>query len=154
MTDQVTTSSLVEAIIEQLATSYIFTERATQAATLLRANLTAGKYNLPVGPELCDRLSADLFAACADKHLRLIWHDSAQASQDEQALVAELREMVQRENYGIRSVERLPGNVGCIALTIIPESSAGGPTMAAAMQLVQYTHALILDLRDSAWRSA
>jgi C-terminal processing protease CtpA/Prc len=149
MTDQVTTSSLVEAIIERLATSYIFPERAIQAATLLRVNLTAGKYDLPIGPELCDRLSADLFAACADKHLRLIWHDSAQASQDEQALVAELREMFQRENYGIRSAERLPGNIGCIALTIIPESSTGGPTMAAAMQLVQYTHALILDLRDT-----
>jgi C-terminal processing protease CtpA/Prc len=146
---QMNPSSLVEAIIERLTTSYIFPDRAAQAASLLRANLAMGRYDLPEGPDLCDRLSADLFGACADKHLRLIWHESAQGSQDEQALVAELREMFQRENYGVRSVERLPGNVGRISLTVIPEASSGGATLAAAMQLVQHSHALILDLRDT-----
>jgi C-terminal processing protease CtpA/Prc len=142
-------SALVEAIIARLAEAYIFPDRAAEAASLLRANLAAGAYALPVGPELCDRLSADLFAACADKHLRLIWHVSAEASQDEAQLVAELRERFRRENYGIRRVELLPGNVGIIALTIIPEATAAAPTITAAMQLVQHTDALILDLRST-----
>jgi hypothetical protein len=72
------------------------------------------------GSALCDRLSADLFATCADKHLRLIWHESAQAGQDEEHLVAALRERFRLENHGIRRVERLPGNIGTIELTVIP----------------------------------
>src|SRR5260370_11736146 len=102
MGGHVTGWSLVDVISERLGSSYIYPERAAQAAALLHTNLAAGRYDLPIGPDLCARLSEDLFAACADKHLRLIWHESAETSQDEQALVAELRALFQRENYGIR----------------------------------------------------
>jgi len=149
MNDPLAVSALVEAVIEQLASLYIFPERSTQAASLLRANLGAGVYHLPVGPDLCARLSADLFETCADKHLRLIWHESAEASQGEADLVAALREQFRLENHGIRRVERLPGNVGMVELTVIPEAAAAGAAIAAAMHLVQHTHALILDLRST-----
>lgn len=142
-------STLVETIVERITSLYVFPERATQATALLRANLAAGVYNSPVGSDLCARLSADLFATCADKHLRLIWHESAQTSQDEAQLIAALRERFRRENQGIRRIELLPGNIGLIELTIIPEVSGSGPAIAAAMQLVQHTHALILDLRGA-----
>jgi peptidase S41-like protein len=149
VTHRAEASALVEALVGRLADAYVFPDRAAKAASLLLANLDAGAYDLPVGPDLCDRLSADLFAACADKHLRLIWHESAEAGQDEASLVAELREMFRLENHGIRRVERLPGNVGVVELTLIPEASAAGPAITAAMQLVQHTHALILDLRGA-----
>lgn len=142
-------STLVEAIIGRLDEAYVFPDRAAQAVSLLRARLAAGAYDLPVGPDLCDRLSADLFEACGDKHLRLIWHEAAEASQDEAQLVAGLRELFRVENYGVHRVERLPGNVGVIALTVIPDAASAGPAIGAAMQLVQHTHALILDLRDA-----
>lgn len=149
MNDSFDASTLVEAIEEKLTTGYIFPERATQAVTLLRANLAAGVYETFAGSDLCDRLSADLFETCADKHLRLIWHESAQASQDEEHIVAALRERFRLENYGIRRVEQLPGNIGLIEITIIPEVAAAAATIAAAMQLVQSTYALILDLRGA-----
>lgn len=143
------TPALVEVIVEKLAACYIFPERAAQAVTLLRTNLAAGIYDTLVGPDLCDRLSADLFEACTDKHLRLIWHESAQASQDEEHLVAALHERFRLENYGIRRVECLPGNVGLIEITIIPGAGTAAATIIAAMQLVQHTYALILDLRGA-----
>jgi C-terminal processing protease CtpA/Prc len=142
-------SALVEEIVELLASKYIFPDCAVKAASLLHANLEAGAYDLPVGPDLCQRLSADLYTACQDKHLRLIWYESAEASQDEASLVAALREMFRLENQGIRRVERLPGNVGLIELTLIPEAVTSGPAITAAMQLVQHTHVLILDLRGT-----
>jgi C-terminal processing protease CtpA/Prc len=149
MNDSLEVSTLVEAIVEKLTNCYIFPERAAQAETLLRANLAAGVYETFVGPDLCDRLSADLFEACADKHLRLIWHESAQASQDEEQLVAALRERCRLENNGIRRVEQLPGNIGLIEITIIPDARAAAETITAALRLVQYTHTLILDLRGA-----
>ena len=87
--------------------------------------------------------------ASNDKHLRLLWHDSVEESADEAQLIATLREQIRFENNGLRRVERLPGNVGLIELTIIPEAATGAPTLAAAMHLVQHTHALILDLRST-----
>ena len=141
------TAQLVDVLIDRLNSSYVFPERSAAAAELLRANLARGRYDLPVGPTLCDLLSDDLLEACNDKHLRLIWHESTEASQDEKQLVAELRKLIRSENYGIRRVERLPGNVGLIELTLIPDAASAGRAFAAAMQLVVHTDALILDLR-------
>jgi C-terminal processing protease CtpA/Prc len=149
MNNSLEASTLVEAIGEKLTTCYIFPERAARAVTLLRANLAAGVYETVVGSDLCDRLSADLFETCADKHLRLIWHESAQASQDEEHLVAAIRERFRLENNGISRVEQLPGNIGLIEITIIPDAATAAATIAAAMQLVQHTDALILDLRGA-----
>jgi C-terminal processing protease CtpA/Prc len=140
-------TSLVQQLADRLEGTYVFPERATRAIALLRANLAAGAYDLPAGPELCARLSADLLAATNDKHLRLLWHNSPQGSGDEAALVAALHERFRRENYGVRRVELLEGNVGLIELTIIPDVALGGRALAAAMGLVEHTDALIVDLR-------
>jgi len=144
-----TPSALVEAICEALASAYIFPDRAATAISLLRANLAGGAYDFASGPELCARISQDLLTACGDKHLRLIWHDSEQASQDEAALVADLHEQFRRENYGMRRVELLSGNVGVIEVTLIPDAATAGPVIAAAMRLVEHTDGLIVDLRET-----
>ncbi len=140
-------SDLIETLIERLCESYPFPDRAAQAAGRLRAGLAEGSYALPLGPDLCERISADLFAACDDKHLRLLWHESVEESQDEATLVAALAEMFRLENHGLRRVERLPENLGLIALTVIPPPASAGPAIAAAMRLVEHTQGLILDAR-------
>jgi C-terminal processing protease CtpA/Prc len=140
-------AELVDAVLGRLGASYVFPERSAAAADLLKANLANRRYDVPVGPALCELISADLFEACADRHLRLIWHDAVVSSQNEEQLVAELRELIRLENQGVGRVERLTGNVGLIELTIIPDAATAGPAIAAAMQLVEHTHALILDLR-------
>jgi C-terminal processing protease CtpA/Prc len=53
------------------------------------------------------------------------------------------------ENHGVRRVDLMSGNVGLIELTAIPELAAAGPTLTAAMLLVQHTAALIIDLRPT-----
>jgi C-terminal processing protease CtpA/Prc len=143
-------AALIDAIIGRLHESYIFPDRAEAAEQLLRSHFEAGKYASPVNEQLCLLISEDLLAACADKHLRLIWHEADDAGvspQSDEDLMAGLREMFRVENYGVRRVERLAGNVGLIALTIIPEAATAGDPIAAAMRLVQHTHGLILDLR-------
>lgn len=149
MTQLFDRAAIVDAVIDRLGASYVFPERSVAAADLLKANLTAGRYDFAIGAALCDLLSEDLFEACADKHLRLIWHEAADATEDEEHLIAQLREVIRLENQGVRRVERLPGNVGLIELTIIPEGATAGPSITAAMRLVEHTHALILDLRDT-----
>jgi C-terminal processing protease CtpA/Prc len=143
----VTTKELIDAVVTNLREAYPFPDRAEQAAHLLSRRLNETAYTDQVTPEVCEEISNDLFDACQDKHLRLLWHESQEEGADEAQLVAALRARILRENNGVRRVERLGGSVGLIELTIIPEASTGAVTLSAAMQLVTYTHALILDLR-------
>jgi len=50
-------------------------------------------------------------------------------------------------NHGVFAVQRLDGNIGYIDLRGVADPDAGGNTIAAAMQLISSTYALILDLR-------
>lgn len=150
MTGSLDAPALVDSIISRLNEVYIFPDRAAAAETLLRSKLQSGRYSLPAGDALCALVNEDLFEACADKHLRLIWHeadDSGEAPRSDEELIAELREMFRLENQGVRRVERLPGNIGLIELTVIPEANTAGRAIAAAFELVQHTSGLILDLR-------
>jgi C-terminal processing protease CtpA/Prc len=152
MTDSLDVATLVDRLLDRLDDSYVFPERATAAGDLLRANLSAEKYDAPVDEGLCARLNEDLFEACRDKHLRLIWHPAADGDDSpasEEELVAGLREQFRLENQGVQRVEHLPGNVGAIQLTIIPPATTAGGSIAAAMELVKDTKALILDLRET-----
>lgn len=145
-------AALVETVVDRLAGAYVFPDRAAAAAAALRANLAAGRYGDTVDEALCRRLSEDLLAVCDDRHLRLIWHPEsgiADPTRGDEALVAELREMFRLENQGVRRVERLPGNVGLIELTLVGDAATAGRTTSAAMELVQHTHALVLDLRKA-----
>jgi C-terminal processing protease CtpA/Prc len=53
------------------------------------------------------------------------------------------------DNFGIRRVERLDGNVGYLDLRRVAMAANAGPAVAAAMELVAGTYALIFDLRHN-----
>ena len=106
MTDSLDTRALVEGLLDRLADSYVFPERAATVEELLRGHL--GAYVGPVDEALCEQLNEDLFEASRDKHLRLIWHPAERdEAPSEEALVARLLEQFRLENRGVRSVERL-----------------------------------------------
>jgi C-terminal processing protease CtpA/Prc len=60
-----------------------------------------------------------------------------------------MRQMGRLDNFGIRRVERLDGNVGYLDLHRVPVPANAGPAITAAMELVAGTYALIIDLRHN-----
>ncbi len=58
-----------------------------------------------------------------------------------------MRQMGRLDNFGIHRVERLAGNIGYLDLRRFPIPANAGPAIAAAMELVAGTYALIIDLR-------
>jgi hypothetical protein len=58
-----------------------------------------------------------------------------------------MRQLGRLDNFGIRRVERLDGNVGYLDVRRVAVPANAGPAIAAAMELVAGTYALILDLR-------
>ncbi len=153
-----------------LRSHYVFPERAEQAAAAIEARLAAGEYDDLDEITLTDRLTAHLYQVCADKHLR-VRLDSRPAPRtpgpdapgpsprtpgpdreepaDHEARLLAMRQRGRLDNFGIHRVERLDGNVGYLDIRRVPVPAFAGPAIAAAMELVAGTYALIIDLRQN-----
>jgi hypothetical protein len=66
---------------------------------------------------------------------------------DHEAMRLKMRQMGRLDNFGIHRVERLDGNIGYLDLRRMPLAENAGPAIAAAMELVCGTYALIIDMR-------
>ena len=141
---------ILEAALALLRRSYVFPDRAEQAAAAIEARLAAGEYDDLDETALAERLTAQLDEICADKHLRVrAMPPRAQRAPrpgpDGPGPERGLRG--HPLNYGIFRVERLDGNVGYIDLRGVADPEDAGPAIAAVMELVSGTYALIIDLR-------
>jgi hypothetical protein len=157
------TSEIVAIALQTLRGSYVFPERAEQAAAAVEARLAAGEYEGLDGDALADRLTEHLQAVTGDKHLRVRAMsprpgrrrapapDAAEPGRPEPGRRSRRGHPKGHPgNYGIHRVERLPGNVGYLDLYGVaqPDDEAG-EAIAAAMRLVAGTDALIIDLRSN-----
>ncbi|HSZ41169.1 MAG TPA: S41 family peptidase [Trebonia sp.] len=141
----------VEALLKLLCEHYIFPDRAEQAAASVRERNIAGDYRGLSEPVLAVLLTDHLFEICHDKHLRVgvrTARDDQQGDAEERCRTR-LRRERQLANHGIARVERLPGNIGLIDLRSIPDPADAARSIAAAMDLVAHTDALIFDLRQN-----
>jgi C-terminal processing protease CtpA/Prc len=139
---------IIDEALDLLCANYIFPEKAATAADAIRRRRAAGEYDGLDEETLAARLTADLAEICADKHLRVRTREAALHDvRTRHELEAAYREGLPHANYGIARVERLDGNVGYLDLRQIAEASVGGRAIAAAMELIVHTEALIIDLR-------
>jgi hypothetical protein len=139
-----------------LRANYVFPEVAERAAAAVEARLAAGEYDDLDEVTLTERLTSHLHEVTRDKHLRLEMGGGAPGPAPEsgepdnhEARRLAMRRMGRMDNFGIRRVERLDGNVGYLDLRRVETAANAGPAVAAAMELVAGTYALIFDLRHN-----
>jgi C-terminal processing protease CtpA/Prc len=119
----------------------------------------AGRYRaLATASALTDSLTADLRRATGDAHLQAVYSVRELASPPGAGTsaedVARDREAAQWRNFGFLEVERLDGNVGYLELGRFDDPALAGGTLAAAMEFLAGTDALIVDLRNNGGGSA
>jgi hypothetical protein len=90
------------------------------------------------------RESADPTRDSADRD-RAAEDSGGQAGREARRL--KMRQRGRLDNFGIRRIERLDGNIGYLDLRRVALPGNAGPAVAAAMELVAGTYALIIDLR-------
>ncbi|MBO1416456.1 S41 family peptidase [Streptomyces sp. FH025] len=148
----ITHGAILDAALARITAGYVFPEKTAAIEAAIRSRLAEGAYEGLDERGLCERVTEDLQGVCPDKHLRLLWSEEPQSMDEEPEDVARARfERYAREkNYGIRRAEQLDGNIGYLDLRMIPPAAIGGPAIAAAMQLVASTEALVIDLRQCA----
>jgi hypothetical protein len=171
--EQMSGREIVTTALSLLRANYVFPEVAEQAATAVEARLAAGEYDNLDEITLTELLTSHLQEVTGDKHLRMglgggpppgpgpggpgprpggpgpgPGPDETEPGSHEARRLA-MRQRGRLDNFGIRRVERLDGNVGYLDLRRVAMAANAGPAVAAAMELVAGTYALIFDLRHN-----
>jgi hypothetical protein len=141
-------SEVIDAAMTLLDAEYIFPAKAAEAHKAVRDALASGAFDGLEGADFCRAVTEVLYNVCADKHLRLMWSDEPQDSEEEDgaAMFAALSLSL---NHGFQRAEKLDGNVGYVDLRLVPAPADSAPLFASVMRLLANTDALILDLRKN-----
>lgn len=153
-------SITIDSISIKLKSNYIFPQVADKMSQLLITKLEEGKYDSLTDPaELTRQLTIDLQSISKDRHLMVVYNPSvvarelaltdADRANEEAEWAKELVKHLKRDNYGFREVKILEGNVGYLDLREFVDPKYGGETLAAAMNVLSNTQALIIDLRKN-----
>jgi hypothetical protein len=158
--EQLPNREVVAKALALLRENYVFPELAGEVAAAIETRLAAGEYDNLDEITLTDLLTSHLQEASGDKHLGVRLgggpgpgdgqrRDDRQRDEptDHEARRLKMRQMGRLDNFGIHRVERLDGNIGYLDLRRMPMPENAGPAIAAAMELVCGTYALIIDLR-------
>jgi C-terminal processing protease CtpA/Prc len=153
--DAAARSQVIENLVKELNESYIFAETAKKMESDLRVRLKNKEYEqITSARQFSRKLTEDLQAISKDKHLNIRFSPEkipVRAVKTEPT--AEEREQyknsLRRNNYGFVKVENMRGNIGYIDFRGFTDPELGAETVAATMNFVANTDALIFDLRNN-----
>lgn len=153
--DAATRTEVIDAILKRLNESYVFPEVAKKMEQSIRERVNKKEYDqITSAREFATTLTKDLQAVSNDKHLRVRYsHESIPERGPQREPTAEEREQRRRDltymNHGFAKVERLRGNIGYLEFLNFMDEELGADTVAAAMNFVNGTDALIIDMRSN-----
>lgn len=152
--DAPTRAKLIDGVLHQLDSAYVFPDKAKEMRQAISARAKRGEYDgITSARMFADSLTAHLQAVSHDKHLRVRYSARPLPNEvpDQEPTAEEKREMQafgRQVNFGIEKAERLPGNVGYLEIRSFGFTAPMADTaVAAAMNLLGHTDALIIDVR-------
>src|SRR5688500_19176834 len=153
--DAATRTQVIDGILKRLNDSYVFPEVAKKMEVSIRERVAKKEYDqITSAKQFAMALTKDLQAVSNDKHLRVRYsHQAIPERGPRREPTAAEREQRQREltwmNHGFTKVERLRGNIGYLEFGHFADEELGAETVASAMNFVNGTDALIIDLRGN-----
>jgi len=153
--DAATKLQVLESLFKELNQRYVFPEAAKKMEAEIRARLKNNEYDsITDGREFSKKVTADLRLISSDKHLNVFFSAEPLPVQDSPGKPSEQEQrteefMMKINNYGFARAENLPGNIGYIELRGFVYPQYGAETLAATMNFVANSDALIFDLRQN-----
>ena len=161
--DAATNREVVEGVIKAINKYYVSADVAKQLEAGLRNHVRQGDYdNITSAFDLVDTLDIHMQAISKDAHLKLGYsHKPGPPVTKEPAISLDTLEKLEEDrkaaiekNFGFEKVQRLPGNIGYLALGSFERPVFSGEMAGNAMSFLANTDALIIDLRASRGGSA
>lgn len=151
-------TEIVAKVISILKVKYIFPEMVPLIQKTINEKLEKGQYSKFVtAEEFLKNLNADLETLSNDRHVN-VFFDPVMVKQiqisemDTSSVVPMSPAYLARakfENFMIRDVERLDGNVGYFKFNKFLELQIAKPALVSAMELLTHSSAIIIDLRQN-----
>ena len=148
----------VDSLIATLDWGYVYPEVAKAMGEAIRKQAAEGGYDrVTDGRDFAELLTQDLQAVSHDGHLRVRF-DPAQVAElnqsqltpeEEEAFMQRQLAASRRNNFGMRELKMLPGNVGYFKFNGFSGWTEGQDRMQAAMQWLGDASAIIFDLREN-----
>ncbi|MES2316999.1 MAG: S41 family peptidase [Pseudomonadota bacterium] len=146
---------LIDGMLKEMHANYVFPEKAKKVDADIRQHQQRGDYDAVTSAEkLSGLLTEHVYATTKDKHLKVFYSNRPipVESKDKKPSAEETAEQLagmQSQNFGIERIERLPFNVGYLALNAFAPSKDAAQSLSAAMTSLAYTDSLIIDLRKN-----
>lgn len=140
--------------------NYIYPRRVNTVRTQLMLRFQNGGYDpLGVTADFIEALNSDLELWGKDHHLniyankarvkQILANEQDQNKNKTETITDEFLQQVQYENFRMRKLERLDGNIGYFNFLSFTPLQVSKQSLAAAMSFLLYSNAIIIDLRDN-----
>jgi len=152
--DKTKQSQVISSIAQHLTQGYVFPEKGKAMAKKL-INLEKSNYfkNITDTQAFSKALTEKLQLLSNDKHLQVEFNEEAMPLVEDPKLITIRKnhelEMWRAHNFGFEKIERLPFNIGYFHLSAFGPTKEVGPLIASAMNLLNNTNSLIIDLRGN-----
>jgi hypothetical protein len=147
-------SEAIDSVVKLMNQHYIFPETAKQIEFYLRKQQSAKAYDsITNGDVFAAALTKDVRSVCNDKHVSIRFSEQAvpvqranfmRISDEERNAYAE---WLRLENYGVKKIDILKGNIGYIDFRFLCGTEYAGDFYAAMMNYINHTDALLIDFR-------
>lgn len=143
--DAKTIRTLVDTVSRQIEQLYVDADTAKLIAQVLRASLAKGAYDHPYdGNRLAELMTADLRSVNHDLHLGVRFVAPGSAGAARPGMPAFLG---REQHYALGRIDVLPGNIGYLELTGFAIDTVAQSAVVAALEYLESTDAIIIDLR-------
>lgn len=149
------THQLLDSIAKIVQRTYVFPEKAQQMIRELRENESLGKYDTISSPQqFAFILTKDLQKISKDQHLKVVYEppvkntDGSGQTEKKGSYSDWVMDVLKKNKYGFMDKKILEGNIGYLDIVLFGPLQDCADSIVAAMQLVQNTDALIIDLRS------
>lgn len=146
---------VVAEVSEILMDQYIFPDVGEAMAQGLLSRLKNGAYDSVVDvDDFAIQLTNEMQKLSNDQHLFIFYSDTSISTEEESLnpspeLEVENTKMHEYLNSGVRSVSRLDGNIGYFDFSGFMDAEMTAPVLGYAMNFLQNTGGLIIDLREN-----
>jgi C-terminal processing protease CtpA/Prc len=151
--DAATRTQVVDTILKRLNESYVFPDVAKKMEESIRGRVERKEYDqITSAKQFARTLTENLQAVSHDKHLRVnysfeVLPERAPRREPTAEEISQRKRDLTYLNHGFSKVERLGGNIGYLEFLNFMDQELGADTVAAAMNFINGTDALIIDMR-------
>jgi retinol-binding protein 3 len=155
---------LINTVITELKANYIFPERIVKIESVLHEKFDKKEYSSSKTLfDFLELLNKDLEYSGNDHHLDIFYGPqyvkkikAAENSDPGKSgtIPADFVNMVKYENYFLKKVERMEGNIGYFKFNKFEELQFSKESIASAMNFISNSSAIIFDLRENGGGSA